>query len=77
MNTPQTESTAEARRDDRQAAYARHLRTQLQHRHASNPRFLEILLNLTDEQLLAQERAHHEAKVTAIKAAAARRGGSR
>jgi hypothetical protein len=67
-----------AAHDDRQVVYARHLRTQLQHRHADNPRFLEILFSLTDEQLLSHERAHHEAKVRAIKASAARRqSGSR
>jgi hypothetical protein len=51
---------------------AQHLRTQLAHRHASNPRFLEILFKLTDAHLLQMEREHHAATVAAIQAAKSR-----
>ena len=56
----------------REVRIAQHLRTQLAHRHASNPRFLEILFKLSDAQLLKLEREHHDATIAATQAAKSR-----
>jgi hypothetical protein len=48
----------------REARLAQHLRNQLQHRHASNPRFLEILFRLTDamKQAVRRDRSRRGVK---------------